>query len=70
MKHKVMCKRAAIRFSIASFLLGPKEGAVEAPNELVDKEHPRLYKPFLYHEYRNFRMAHKLHTGATDPYMV
>ncbi|KAK2631571.1 hypothetical protein EUGRSUZ_L02728 [Eucalyptus grandis] len=31
--------------SMGAFLLGPKQAAIEAPKELVDAEHPRLYGP-------------------------
>ncbi|PON53394.1 Oxoglutarate/iron-dependent dioxygenase [Parasponia andersonii] len=62
-KHRVQCKEAAIRVSIASFLLGPKDEAVEAPQELVDGEHPRLYLPFTYEEYRKLRLSKNLHAG-------
>lgn len=62
-KHRVQCKQATIRISIASFLLGPKEEQVEVPPELVDSEHPRLYKPFTYEDYRKLRVSRKLHAG-------
>ncbi|PON70908.1 Oxoglutarate/iron-dependent dioxygenase [Trema orientale] len=63
-KHRVQCKEAAIRVSIASFLLGPKDEAVEAPQELVDGEkNPRLYLPFTYEEYRKLRLSKNLHAG-------
>ncbi|KAJ4844908.1 hypothetical protein Tsubulata_002642 [Turnera subulata] len=62
-KHRVQCKEATIRISIASFLLGPKEEAVEAPEELVDSQHPRLYKPFTYEDYRKLRLSTKLQDG-------
>jgi len=62
-KHRVQCKEATLRLSIASFLLGPKETPVEAPPELVDSEHPRLYVPFTYKDYRMLRVSNKLHTG-------
>ncbi|KAL7135602.1 hypothetical protein ABFS83_11G109100 [Erythranthe nasuta] len=64
-KHRVMCKEAGARLSIASFLLGPKEGMVEAPPELVDSEHPRTFEPFTYNDYRSLRISNKLHTGET-----
>ncbi|GLT26951.1 hypothetical protein SLA2020_019860 [Shorea laevis] len=63
-KHRVQCKEAAVRVSIATFLLGPKEAAVEAPPELVDTEHPRLYVPFTYEEYRKLRSSSRC--GALD----
>uniref|UniRef100_A0A2P2JV42 2-oxoglutarate-dependent dioxygenase DAO n=4 Tax=Rhizophora TaxID=40030 RepID=A0A2P2JV42_RHIMU len=62
-KHRVQCREATIRISIASFLLGPKDTAVEAPPELVDSEHPRLYIPFTYEDYRKLRLSTKLQAG-------
>jgi isopenicillin N synthase-like dioxygenase len=62
-KHRVQCKEATIRVSIASFLLGPKEAAVEAPPQLVDSQHPRLYVPFTYEDYRKLRISTKLQAG-------
>ncbi|PON70898.1 Oxoglutarate/iron-dependent dioxygenase [Trema orientale] len=62
-KHRVECKEAAIRVSIASFMLAPKDEAVEAPQELVDDEHPRLYLPFSYEDYRKLRLSTKLRAG-------
>lgn len=62
-KHRVQCKEATIRVSIAAFLLGPKEETVEAPLELVDSEHPRLYVPFTYEDYRKLRISTKLQAG-------
>ncbi|KAH6826876.1 2-oxoglutarate and oxygenase superfamily protein [Perilla frutescens var. hirtella] len=64
-KHRVMCKEAGTRLSIASFLLGPRAGMVESPPELVDSEHPRLFSPFTYQDYRSLRMSKNLHTGGT-----
>ncbi|KAI9165187.1 hypothetical protein LWI28_009343 [Acer negundo] len=62
-KHRVQCKEAAIRVSIATFLLGPKEAAVEAPDEFVNSEHPRLYIPITYEDYRKLRLSTKLQAG-------
>ncbi|KAJ6752413.1 hypothetical protein OIU85_002807 [Salix viminalis] len=61
-QHRVQCKEATIRISIASFLLAGGE-EVEAPPELVDSEHPRLYIPFTYEDYRKLRLATKLQAG-------
>lgn len=61
--HRVQCKEAKIRVSIASFLLGPKEIDVEAPIELVDEQNPRLYAPFKYEEYRVLRVSAKMTVG-------
>ncbi|OMO49378.1 Oxoglutarate/iron-dependent dioxygenase [Corchorus capsularis] len=62
-KHRVQCKEATTRVSIAAFLLGPKEAAVEPPPELVDLNHPRLYVPLTYEEYRKLRLTTKLQAG-------
>ncbi|XP_076903627.1 2-oxoglutarate-dependent dioxygenase DAO-like [Bidens hawaiensis] len=61
-KHRVQCKEAKIRVSIASFLLGPRETVV-APPELVDDDHPRQYVPTTYEEVRKMRFSTKLHAG-------
>ncbi|XP_059661366.1 2-oxoglutarate-dependent dioxygenase DAO-like isoform X2 [Cornus florida] len=61
-KHRVQCKEATIRVSIAMFVLGPKEGGVEAPPELVDSDHPRLYAPLFFKDYRKLLLS----TGMRD----
>ncbi|PON70905.1 Oxoglutarate/iron-dependent dioxygenase [Trema orientale] len=62
-KHRVQCKEPTIRVSIASFMLGPKDEAVEAPQELVDDDHPRLYVPFIYEDYLKLRLSMTLVAG-------
>lgn len=61
-KHRVQCKEAKIRVSIASFLLGPR-GIVEPLSELVDDGHPLVYMPTTYEDYRKLRFSTKLHAG-------
>lgn len=61
-KHRVLCKEAKTRFSIASFLLGPTE-AMEPLPELVDDDHPLMYMPITYVEYRKLRLSTKLRAG-------
>nr|XP_043631563.1 2-oxoglutarate-dependent dioxygenase DAO-like [Erigeron canadensis] len=61
-KHRVQCKEATVRFSIASFLLGPRETLEPLP-ELVDNDHPCVYVPTTYEEYRELRMSTNLHAG-------
>ncbi|KAF9612994.1 hypothetical protein IFM89_004798 [Coptis chinensis] len=59
-KHRVMTNGDRQRYSFGLFL-APKEGAViEIPEELVDKEHPLLYRPFNYMDYLNY-YASNLH---------
>ncbi|KAM2639598.1 hypothetical protein FF1_026715 [Malus domestica] len=61
-KHRVQFREARIRVSISPFQRGPDEEAgVEAPPELVDSEHPRLYVPFTYEDYRKIRLSANLH---------
>uniref|UniRef100_A0A7N0UIG3 Fe2OG dioxygenase domain-containing protein n=1 Tax=Kalanchoe fedtschenkoi TaxID=63787 RepID=A0A7N0UIG3_KALFE len=62
-QHRVQCKEAKVRISIASFLLGPKDTAVEASAELISSENPRKYVPFTFEEYRKLRIATKLQAG-------
>ncbi|KAI3747639.1 hypothetical protein L6452_10186 [Arctium lappa] len=61
-KHRVQCKEATIRVSIASFLLGPRK-TIEPPPELVDANHPRIYVPTTYEEYRKLRLSTNLQAG-------
>ncbi|KAJ6770675.1 2-OXOGLUTARATE (2OG) AND FE(II)-DEPENDENT OXYGENASE SUPERFAMILY PROTEIN [Salix purpurea] len=61
-KHRVQCKESTVRISIASFLVGPRD-EVEAPPELVDSEHPRLYVSFTYEDYRKLRLTTELPAG-------
>ncbi|GJW63380.1 2-oxoglutarate-dependent dioxygenase DAO-like protein [Tanacetum coccineum] len=63
-KHKVMCTKANTRYSIALFVLGPNDNKVEAPTNLVDSEHPRLYVPIDVEEYRRVRLTTRLRTGG------
>lgn len=61
--HRVQCKEATKRLSIATFMLAPRNRNVEAPAELVDHDHPRLYQPFIYEDYRNLRISNKMRIG-------
>lgn len=63
-KHRVQCYEPTIRISIAIFVLGPKDRKVEAPSEFVDSDHPRLYNPFDFEEYRKLRYLTKSPTGG------
>nr|XP_043632186.1 2-oxoglutarate-dependent dioxygenase DAO-like isoform X2 [Erigeron canadensis] len=61
-KHRVQCKEAKVRVSIGSFLSGPKETMEPLP-ELVDNDHPRVYFPTTYEEYRKLKFSTKLYSG-------
>lgn len=62
-KHRVQCKEATTRFSIATFMLGPRKGNVEAPIEVVDHDRRRLYQPFVYEDYRKLKASNDMHVG-------
>lgn len=62
-KHRVWCFEPKTRYSIVLFVLGPNGEKVEAPQEFVDLEHPRLYAPIDIKEYRQVRSGSKLSTG-------
>ncbi|XP_059663967.1 2-oxoglutarate-dependent dioxygenase DAO-like [Cornus florida] len=62
-KHRVQCNEGTIRTSMACFVLGPKEEKVEAPPQLVDSDHPRLFIPFTFQEYINLRISTRSPTG-------
>ncbi|KAJ9541275.1 hypothetical protein OSB04_027781 [Centaurea solstitialis] len=61
-KHRVQCKEPTIRLSIASGLLGPRE-AIEPLAELVNIDHPCVYVPTTYEDYRKFRFSKDLQAG-------
>ncbi|VFR02546.1 unnamed protein product [Cuscuta campestris] len=63
-KHRVMCKEPTVRFSIASFLLGPREDAIRPPPELLEPPHlRRLYVPITYDKLRQLRLDNNMRAG-------
>ncbi|XP_031093175.1 2-oxoglutarate-dependent dioxygenase DAO-like [Ipomoea triloba] len=62
-RHRVMCKEAAIRVSIASFLLGPREAAIETPLQLLGSDRLPLYAPTTYEDLRKLRQVNNMHAG-------
>ncbi|KAI8012611.1 2-oxoglutarate-dependent dioxygenase DAO [Camellia lanceoleosa] len=65
-KHKVQCYEGKTRFSTAFFVFGPNDRGTEQPPELVDSQHPRLYNPINFEEYRLLRISNNLPTGAFE----
>ncbi|KZV30823.1 hypothetical protein F511_37020 [Dorcoceras hygrometricum] len=52
--HRVMMKGSVARYSIGLFSV-PKEGyIIKAPEEMVDEEHPLLFKPFDHVKFLGF----------------
>ncbi|KAG0467269.1 hypothetical protein HPP92_018849 [Vanilla planifolia] len=54
-QHQVVCTQAAPRVTIVFNVASPKDGVVEPHAALVDEEHPRLYRPLNFAEYRKLR---------------
>ncbi|KAL0661404.1 hypothetical protein Bca4012_098241 [Brassica carinata] len=52
--HRVMRMGTNTRFSAGLFSVPKIEDLIYAPEELVDAEHPRLYKPFDFEAYFQF----------------
>ncbi|WVZ10617.1 hypothetical protein V8G54_015147 [Vigna mungo] len=64
-QQRVLCEKGYKRLSIATLILGPKNKNVQAPEELVNHDHPRLYQPFPYEDYRNLKVYKKFDTDQT-----
>ncbi|KAE8720716.1 gibberellin 20 oxidase 1-B-like isoform 2 [Hibiscus syriacus] len=66
-KHRVVMKGDKEGYSFGLFTL-PKEGAmIEAARELVDSEHPLLYRPFKFADYFSYFVS-TLSDDALDIY--
>ncbi|GMJ15629.1 hypothetical protein like AT1G52820 [Hibiscus trionum] len=66
-KHRVVMKGDKERYSFGLFTL-PKEGAtIEAARELVDSEHPLLYRPFKFADYFSYFVSN-ISDDALDIY--
>ncbi|KAM0937183.1 putative oxoglutarate/iron-dependent dioxygenase, isopenicillin N synthase [Dioscorea sansibarensis] len=70
LKHRVQCKEAVERISIALFLLGPKNAPVKPPQELVDSHHPRLYKSITVENYRQLRLSTGSRAGESLSHLL
>ncbi|RDX60557.1 2-oxoglutarate-dependent dioxygenase DAO, partial [Mucuna pruriens] len=63
MKHRVLCKEVATRYSIGAFVFSARNGIVESHEKLVDPDHTRLYRPFKYEDLRQFRITTNKRAG-------
>ncbi|KAK8956710.1 Gibberellin 2-beta-dioxygenase 8 [Platanthera zijinensis] len=70
MEHRVICRDAIPRISIATFLLAPKDGKVEPNAAFVDADHPKLYQTFMYNEYRKLRTTTGFLAGQILPRLL
>lgn len=63
--HRVMMNGDEDRYSIALFS-NPKPGCtmIKAPDEMVDEDHPLLFKPFDYFQFLDFFYSD---AGRTSP---
>ncbi|GLJ41141.1 hypothetical protein SUGI_0852120 [Cryptomeria japonica] len=64
-EHRVVCKSCRDRMSIAFFTSFPAETEIWAPEELVDKKNPRLYKPFIFSDFMRYIMSNREDNGKT-----
>lgn len=67
-KHRVVMRGDKTRYSFAMFT-PPKEAVVmEAPKELIDEEHPQLFRPFKYVDFLNHYYATHDDNNGLDTY--
>ncbi|GLJ41146.1 hypothetical protein SUGI_0852170 [Cryptomeria japonica] len=57
--HRVVCRGCRYRISIAFFTAFPEDMEIWAPEELVDENNPRRYKPFIYSHFRDEAVRNK-----------
>ncbi|XP_058740060.1 probable 2-oxoglutarate-dependent dioxygenase AOP1 [Vicia villosa] len=65
--HRVMMSGNETRYSLGLFTLPKKGCIVNAPDELVDEEHPLLFKPYDFVEFLNYRYSEE---GFRDPFSL
>ncbi|TYH36314.1 hypothetical protein ES332_D13G256900v1 [Gossypium tomentosum] len=53
-KHRVMIREDKDRFSIAAFVFPNKGTIIKTPKELIDEQHPRVFKDFDFMEFYSF----------------
>ncbi|PKU66233.1 2-oxoglutarate-dependent dioxygenase DAO [Dendrobium catenatum] len=56
-RHRIICKKAMPRTTVALFMLSPKDNKIEPQAEFVDFEHPKLFQSFDYNEYRMLKLS-------------
>ncbi|XP_011626484.2 probable 2-oxoglutarate-dependent dioxygenase AOP1 [Amborella trichopoda] len=53
-RHRVMLRGYEDRYSCGIFSIPARNVLIKTPKELVDEDHPLLFKPFDYHDYYKF----------------
>ncbi|KAG8471690.1 hypothetical protein CXB51_036330 [Gossypium anomalum] len=56
-KHRVMIRGDKDRFSIAAFILPNKGTIIKIPKELIDEQHPRVFKDLDFMEFYSFAFS-------------
>ncbi|KAK5773317.1 probable 2-oxoglutarate-dependent dioxygenase AOP1 [Gossypium arboreum] len=56
-KHRVVIRGDKDRFSIAAFVLPNKGTIIKTPKELMDEQHPRVFKDFDFMEFYSFAFS-------------
>ncbi|KAJ9168377.1 hypothetical protein P3X46_019912 [Hevea brasiliensis] len=64
-RHRVVVRGDKDRYSCGLFSMPKEETMIEVPSELVDKEHPLLYRPFIFADYISY-YASKLSDDALE----
>ncbi|WCJ29767.1 2-oxoglutarate (2OG) and Fe(II)-dependent oxygenase superfamily protein [Euphorbia peplus] len=64
-RHRVVMRGKEDRYSFGVFSMPKEESRIEVPLELVDKDHPLLYKPFIFSDYLSYFVS-KLSDDALD----
>ncbi|KAI3857608.1 hypothetical protein MKW98_028872 [Papaver atlanticum] len=67
-KHRVMVKGEKDRYSYGLFVCLKEGVIVETPTELVDKDHPLLFRPFNYRDYIQYLRANFYLDSALDTF--
>lgn len=52
--HRVLIPAKKTRYTTVLFSVPKAEAIIDSPEELIDEEHPRVFKPFEFNDYRDF----------------
>ncbi|KDP32296.1 hypothetical protein JCGZ_13221 [Jatropha curcas] len=66
-RHRVVVSGEEDRFSCGLFTMPKEEAKIEVPREFVDKDHPLLYRPFIFADYISYFVS-KLSDDALEIY--
>ncbi|CAI0444571.1 unnamed protein product [Linum tenue] len=66
-RHRVVIRGEEERYSWGSFLMPKDDSTVAVADQLVDGDHPLMYRPFTYSDYLSY-FVHKLSDDALEVY--